>query len=353
MIQLSLLGLLAGCTGRGTNVDDVITSSGEMPKEERIIFQDNGGSICSIRPEGNDKRVIEEPIKKGFAYFSVSPDGKWMFVLQFRADERRTLERARVYDLRNASFRRVAIPAEGDWEWPQCWWSDDSNEFHMYSAPVHIGVPFPFSFGPTAKKKRMAEQTLTYRVDTGNGIIRNYTKERMTLWDYIIKRGAIAHTKCDFVSPDGNFTLKWDVPEKVETYGEACGSIFSGDDSTGISRSGFYDICLLSNKDAEKRPVFKNGNSHDPKFDDEVDQITQNPWSPDSRNFVLEKHFGGFFRALLFGWQNKLCGIYVIDRGTLEWDFLAYGDTPHWLAKVPLSFTEQPSPPAKITFWDN
>lgn len=349
MLVLSITFVSLGCTGRGTNADDVFAASGEVLKEERIVFQDNGGSICSIRPDGSDERIVEKPAEGEWSYYRVSPSGRWLLVLPLHKKNLRIMlkEAVRLYDLWNASFRRIAIP-EGNWEWTDCWWSDDSNKFHAYNATVHEDLPYDI----TRNTKRIVEQILTYRVDTGDFIVQSYKKEKMTLWDYIIERGPIAPTKCDFASPDGNSTLTWDVPDSIQTYGQPCGSIYSGSKSTGMPRTGHYDILLISNSTSERRLVFKNDND---KFASVIVEITEHPWSPDSKHFVLERFSGGFWRAVFSGQgkNNKIRGVYVVDRDTLEWRFVIYGGSPHWLSKVPLKFTEQVSPPARITFVDN
>ncbi len=347
LMILSLSNILVSCASDTIKYEDRAKSNQSMDQSERILFE-NRGTIFSVNPDGSDERVVAD----GPAAFRISPDGRWMFVIPFdlflfhaQGNDKREV---RLYDLQEASFRRIVVPA-GNWVWLGCWWSKDSKKIHMYSGITESGAAFDYPMNYNIAKETGIDQILTYYL-IGDFTVQNYNNSSKLL-DFLVQRGPIARTRCAFVSPDGRHVLKWDVPDNVDTYGgEPCGKECYEGDCLATTLGAYYDIILLSKNNLTRKLVFKNNKGD--KFGSSVYPITEFPWSPDSSQFVLEKFLGGIWRIMFTADSSKRSAIYVIDRETLKWNFIAYGSTPYWFPKLPLSFTEQPSLPVKTKIID-
>ncbi|MDD5168315.1 MAG: hypothetical protein PHN75_05820 [Syntrophales bacterium] len=322
------------------NSEKLSETNGMAYMEERILFS-SGHTISSMKPDCSDKRLID----KGPASFRISPDGRWMLVLPFdvRNGRREEVQEVRLYDLRQASFRRLIFP-DGNWVRLACWWSDDSRKLNMYSATTDKEKPFDYPLNLNAAAEAKIDRILTYHLDSGTFSIQTYRDNNPIVFDFLAARGPSARSRCEFLAPDEKYKLKWDVPDNMETYGEPCGEEYIRyKHFYSIKAMIYYDIVLVSNNNSAGRLVFKNNKGDD--FGSFVYPITEFPWAPDSKHFVLEKFIGGFWRSFLLdvlSIENKKRGIYVIDRETLKWRFVTYGNSPYWFAKLPLEFIEQP-----------
>ncbi len=342
LMILLLSNILVSCASDTIRYEDRAEANQSVSHSERIIFE-NDWTIFSVNPDGSDNRVVDN----GPADFRVSPDGRWMLIITLDLTVNNQVEEKgelRLYDFKDASFIRINMP-EGNWMRQECWWSDNSDSFHMFSFVKDEQLRYE----PLRSNKLKIDKILTYDLSTREFIIRRY-KKRSGVVDFFVQRGPIARTRCDFVSPDGRHVLKWDVPDDIETYGQQCGRECYEGDCLAITLGAYYDIILLSKNNLTRKLVFKNNKGD--KFGSSVYPITEFPWSPDSSQFVLEKFLGGIWRIMFTADSSKRSAIYVIDRETLKWNFIAYGSTPYWFPKLPLSFTEQPSLPVKTKIID-
>jgi len=320
------------------------TISNTVSGEERILFSDGRMSLASMKPDGSDKRTIYE----GPASFRISPNGRWMLVWSLVQTDRlyEETQDVRLYDLHRVGYRRLTLP-EGHWVRLGCWWSDDDRYLRMYSANA-FGKPFGYIFLyqmslNTAKISKI-ENILTYHLDTGTFAIETYTDHAPVLLDFLADQNPSGRSSCTFPSPDGKYALQWDAPPDVRNYGKPCGEKtgeYKGYYSTYANT--YYDIVITSNNGDAKKVVFENNKGDD--FGSSIYPITEFPWSPDGKYFVVGKFFGGLFRLMFFQTffprEDRRFGIYIVDRETLKWNFLAYGTKPYWFAKLPLRFTEQ------------
>lgn len=349
LVTIVLWGGILVASGLGAELkpssDAPPTISKTISREERILFSDGRMSLASMKPDGSDKRTIYE----GPASFRISPNGQWMLVWPLVEANGRYEEtqEVRLYDLHRGLFCRLNLP-EGNWVRRGCWWSDDGRYLHMYSAKTASGKPFGYVFDyqmnfNTAMESKI-ESILTYRLDTGTFAVEAYSDHAPVLLDFLAARNSSARSSCTFPSPDGKYALQWDAPPDVRNYGEPCGEkiVKYKGHYTGYANT-YYDIFIASSNGDAKKVVFENNKGDD--FGSSIYPITEFPWSPDGKYIVVEKLFGGLFRLIFFQTffprEDRRFGIYVVDRETLKWKFLAYGKLPYWFAKLPLMFVEQ------------
>lgn len=288
--------------------------------EGRIFIQGENG-LFSINPDGSDMTYFE----KGLLHFKISPDSKWLLVIESNP----TPGHVRIKSLKLISLHSgLCFPfsfPEGDWAWGESWWSDDSCRLNVYVEAGWDG------------KGRWIEKFAEFNVNTGELIIKDFKDTRIDLFEFVKRVYPRKVADYEVASPDRKFILKW-LPIQSEYDGRQLKTI-------PPSSLGF-NLFILNIDSTENRSVFKR--DPDFKFRTQI-RITQNAWAPDSQSFVISQFDYSFWKDV---WRSLAPNpeiedtnwkVFVVDRNTLKWKFIAYGRDPVWLDKLPEKLVEKPA----------
>jgi hypothetical protein len=289
----------------------VVVSNNDLAAEERIVYSESF-KIFSIRPDGSAKKIIDDDAGD----FSISPDGKRMMVFSAKNMKTESLD-ARLYDLQDGSFTTVVFP-EGFWAFFDSWWTDDSeiiclySYFDDYGRPLYSGIHFTLLDSPVK-----VVGMVSYNIRTGKFNVYDYKDNPRIFRDFL--KDNHPPIKKEFFSPNKEYLLRWITWDK---------------NAILFPQSLLAELYLVSAKTSKNKLVYKKEFD---KFGNSA-YVTEFPWSPDSKRFVLDFYQAGFWKAVL---AINEPDIYVIRADSLKWEKIAHGRKPFWFKKLPLEFHRQ------------